>query len=73
MFKRIKNLLELSKYTVEELQNPKYVVKGDFPLSTINHGTMYNPALIVDLQGTNPFDEYETSEQSSNDTTTRNG
>ncbi len=71
MFKRIKNLLDISKYTVEEIrQKPSPIIesKGDafFP-------STYNPATIVDLKGTNPFDEYETIEQSSNDTTPRNG
>ena len=71
MFQRIKNLLELSKYTIEEIrQKPSPVVesKGDafFP-------STFNPVTIIDLKGTNPFDEYETSELSPNDTTPRNG
>lgn len=71
MFKRIKNLLELSKYTVEELrgEQPTYTTSG---FLQVDHST-FRPATIVDLKGTNPFDEYETSELSPNDTTPRNG
>lgn len=69
MFKRIKNLLDISKYTVEEIrQKPAPVIESRedafFP-------STFNPVTIVDLKGTNPFDEYETTEQSSNDTTPR--
>lgn len=73
MFKRIKNLLELSKYTVEEIRHKETTIfhsKGDF---IFPHAHEYRPATIVDLKGTNPFDEYETTKQSSNDTTPRNG
>lgn len=74
MFKRIKNLLDISKYTVEEIRNaqPTITTNGYMKVNPINTGT-YNPAMIVDLKGTNPFDEYETTEQSSDDTTPRNG
>ncbi len=70
MFKRIKNLLDISKYTVEELRNaqPTYTTSG---YMEVIPGT-FRPATIVDLKGTNPFDEYETSELSPNDTTPRN-
>lgn len=71
MFKRIKNLLDISKYTVDELRSnqPTYTTSG---LSQVVTST-WNPVTIVDLKGTNPFDEYETSELSPNDTTPRNG
>lgn len=69
MFKRIKNLLDISRYTVEELQSssPTYTTSG---LAQVTPN--WNPVTIVDLKGTNPFDEYETTEQSSDDTTPRN-
>ncbi len=71
MLKRIKNLLDISKYTVDEIRQkpPVQVTSGGdafFP-------STFNPVTIVDLKGTNPFDEYEATEQSSNDTTPRNG
>lgn len=72
MFKRIKNLLDISKYTVEELRDKPPMIyhtnQSDYP-----HPQIYRPVTIVDLKGTNPFDEYETIEQSPNDTTPRNG
>ena len=81
MFKRIKNLLDLSRYTVEELTGEpegfkfKEFKKGFNLMSPDTKYTVipFNPATIVDLKGTNPFDEYETTEQSPNDTTPRNG
>ena len=72
MFQRIKNLLEISKYTVEELCEKTDWLKYPEYLSEVNNISKYNPATIVDLKGTNPFDEYETTEQSSDDTTLRN-
>jgi hypothetical protein len=71
MFKRIKNLLDISKYTVEELRNTQHVYTDNGYSESIP--STFRPAMIVDLKGTNPFDEYETTEQSSNDTTPRNG
>ena len=70
MFKRIKNLLDISKYTVEELQGNKTVIVTPTN-NTISWEGKFNPATIVGLKGTNPFDEYETAEQSPNDTTPR--
>jgi hypothetical protein len=70
MFKRIKNLLDISKYTVEELteKSPMIFSTND----SVYPNGQYRPATIIDLKGTNPFDEYETTEQSSDDTTARN-
>jgi hypothetical protein len=70
MFKRIKNLLNISRYSVEDLINPpeeEIISTSNLKLKT------FTPATIIDLQTKDPFAEYETTEQSSNDTTPRNG
>jgi hypothetical protein len=38
MFKRIKNLLDISRYTVEELKNPSVYTMGNVPLKNVPHG-----------------------------------
>ena len=73
MFKRIKNLLDISKYTVDEIRQKEPTVFKASGDSMFPNSHEYRPATIVDLKGTNPFDEYETTEQSSDDTTPRNG
>ncbi len=70
MFQRIKNLLDISKYTVDEIRQ-KPPVKVESTEDSFFPST-FNPVTIVELTGTNPFDEYEATEQSSNDTTSRN-
>lgn len=74
MFRRLKNLWALSRYTVEELKEQKseqlfYSTSPDFPITV----KPFNPVTIVDLQDKHPFDEYETPEQSPNDSAPRNG
>jgi len=71
MFQRIKNLLDISKYTVEEIRQKPPTIFNTSGDALFPHE--YRPATIIDLKGTNPFDEYETTEQSSDDTTPRNG
>ena len=73
MFKRIKNLLDISRYTVDEIRQKEPTVFNTSTDSLFPHIHEYRPAMIVDLKGTNPFDEYEAIEQSSDDTTPRNG
>jgi hypothetical protein len=71
MFKRIKNLLDISKYTVEEVVNKPTLYTT--PDNTIEIKE-YRPATIINLKETDPFADipYETFEPSSNDTTPRN-
>jgi hypothetical protein len=81
MFKRIRNLLDISRYTVEELVNPMNKqpdeTHEDFYRRTWGYDSPrtpkeYRPAQIVNLTTSDPFAEYETPEQSLDDTTPRN-
>ena len=70
MFKRIRNLLDISRYSVEEVVNkPTLYITPDTPVEL----KKYRPAQIVNLTTSDPFADYETTEQPPNDTTTRNG
>lgn len=72
MFKRIKNLLDISRYTVEELKNtPTYTTSG---YSEIVANT-FRPATIITMTPHDPLKDFEdeTTEQSSNDSASRNG
>ncbi len=71
MFQRIKNLLDISRYTVEELKNtPTYTTAG---YSEIVANT-FRPATIINMKAEDPLKDFtdETPEQSFNDTATRN-
>lgn len=73
MFKRIKNLLDISKYSVEELRRPTEKVFTSTNPEPDYVVTPFNPATIINLKTKHPFDEYETPEQPLDDTATRNG
>ena len=68
MFKRIKNLLDISRYTVEELKEKELVLTVS-PHSS----TTYRPATII-RPDEDPFKDIadETPQQSPDDTATRN-
>jgi len=68
MWKRIKNLLELSKYSVEDLKEKNVYVSSSS--GTIKY--TYTPATIIETK--EPFNQFEdeTPEQSPDDTTPRN-
>ena len=71
MFKRIKNLLDISRYTVEELRNPTlYTIEE----SGYIHVAPHRPASIINIHAEDPFKdiEDETTQQPSDDTTPRN-
>ena len=87
MFKRIKNLLEISRYTVEELKSVKYyqsttsgylevIPPEPYPevtwSTTSSNGT--GMATIINMHEADPFKSFEndTSEQSPDDTAARN-
>lgn len=73
MFTRIKNLLELSKYTVEEIKAKEIVFTPTVSLKktssskdiiyTTSNLSSSSPALIIDMKKFNPLNEFE------NDTT----
>jgi hypothetical protein len=71
MFQRIKNLLDISRYTVEELRTTKetYVSSVDY----IDYGS-FRPATIINMKEEDPLKDFidETTEQSFNDTAARN-
>lgn len=69
MFKRIKNLLDISRYTVEELKNPTYVIEE----SGYIHVAPNRPASIINIHADDPFKDIadETTQQSPDDTTAR--
>ncbi len=73
MFRRLKNLWALSNYTVDELKKQEqpgvFYSTPDFPINSPG----FSPAKIINLQTQHPFDAYETTEQSPDDTTPRNG
>lgn len=74
MFRRLKNLWALSRYSVDELRTDV----THAPLVTTSTGTdleyrQFNPAIIISREQTHPFDEYETTEQSPDDSAPRNG
>ncbi len=87
MFQRIKNLLDISRYTVEELKTEKTIVKDNIVYKTTNPyiketkrpqlssspATQY--AKIVEIKTNSPLDEfnYGTTQQPLDDTTPRNG
>lgn len=68
MFQRIKNLLELSKYTVEELKQQKFVLSSSGEIEYT-----YTPATIINATEEDPFKDFEdeTIEQPSDDTASR--
>jgi hypothetical protein len=71
MFKRIKNLLDISRYTVADLRSspePTYTGSG------YEEPTRHQPAVIINPQGTDPFKDFadETTEQPLDDTAPRN-
>lgn len=70
MFKRIKNLLDISRYTVQELKNPLFVSDK----KNIIHIQSPRPASIINIHAEDPFKdiEDETSQQPSDDTAARN-
>jgi hypothetical protein len=78
MFTRIKNLLDISRYTVEELVNPmrKQTDETEEQFYERTWGEKktkeYRPAQIVNLTSSDPFADYETPEQSFDDTAPRN-
>lgn len=83
MFKRIKNLLDISRYTVEELKRPRNnrtssaflngIIDQEELLSS-TPDSAYKMATIINMQAEDPFKNFdnETPEQSSNDSTARN-
>lgn len=85
MFKRIKNLLDISRYTVEELKQPKGFtwtgVAKEFntpaseeKLLSSTPDIKYKMATIVDVNPPDPFKDFnnETPQQSLDDTAPRN-
>jgi len=86
MFKRIKNLLDISRYTVQELRENKTMstipsnglvqIKSlsENPEVTYTVSNNSSMATIIDMQAEDPFNNFdnETPEQSSNDSTPRN-
>jgi hypothetical protein len=86
MFKRIKNLLDISRYTVEELKSIKYYQSTTSgyvevlppvvsPKQTMTlSGSSTGMATIINMQTEDPFKNFdnETPEQSPDDTTARN-
>lgn len=73
MFKRIKNLLDISRYTVEELRAKEPEVKrsvlSSTPAVTMEYSYTPKPAHIINLKSDDEF--YDSLEQSSNDSTSR--
>jgi len=67
MWKRIKNLLDISRYSVDELKEKEFV------LTVSPHSSTYRPATIVNRKEDDPFKEFEneTTQQSPDDTTAR--
>jgi len=88
MFKRIKNLLDISRYTVEELKSVKYyqsttngfmevvppivVPAPDYTFTSSSSSS--GMATIINMQAEDPFKSFddETTQQSPDDTATRN-
>lgn len=73
MFKRIKNLLDISRYTVEEVVNHPttfFTTSGD----DIKVLPNFRPATIINMKKEDPLKDFddETTEQSLDDTTARN-
>jgi len=74
MLARLKNLWAISRYTIQELKTPNPTV-GYITTSTDTdlEYKQFNPAIIINQERTHPFDAYETTEQSPDDSAPRNG
>jgi hypothetical protein len=74
MFKRIKNLLDISRYTVAEVVNPVSHRTEETDNEYYERTWGYRPATIINPKGTDPFKDFadETPEQPLDDKATRN-
>lgn len=81
MFKRIKNLLDISKYSVDQVVNREHtpVAKEEMKerakiLLSSSPNSEYKLATIINMQTEDPFKDItnETFEQSPDDSTPRN-
>lgn len=74
MFKRIKNLLDISRYTVEELRQPPAPLMyytSDKDVITSSPVMPFRTATIISMTEADPFKDFidETPQQSPDDTT----
>lgn len=82
MFKRIKNLLDISRYTVEEVVNPVHQLPGETteqyyertwgdPIESSTPDMPFRAATIISMTEVDPFKDFtdETPQQSPDDTT----
>lgn len=67
MWQRIKNLLDISHYSVRELKDKEFI--QNVPIHIV-----HRPASIINAKDNDPFKDIadETTQQSLDDTTTRN-
>lgn len=86
MFKRIKNLLDISRYTVEELKQTRLYPQPEYPQPqvrpamepsstyTVTEDILFKPATIINMIEVDPFADItnETTQQSPDDTAARN-
>jgi hypothetical protein len=74
MFQRIKNLLELSRYTVEELREEPEAFKSSGTFTEFNESPTFRPATIINMSPDDHLKDFtnETLEQSFDDPAARN-